>query len=178
MDVLFLFKFWILFAGFCGADVDDGVWSNKMGGVPTIPHYQFSWLHIGSQNVWWQMKWFPWVEIWGKARRDKTKQKIFRLRKPPAKLKRTAASAWKMFKPQIAKLGPICVRFEKQGQLNYNTLLSVSPPPQICGLIFQQQCKPQLIHQPCQCQDRRGSKFIWWMRQTWVPPGVCLINTL
>lgn len=29
-----------------------------------------------------------------------------------------------MFKPQIAKLGPICVRFEKQGQPNYNTLLS------------------------------------------------------
>lgn len=42
MDVLFLFKFAILFTGLRGADVDDGVWSNKMGGVPTIPHYQFS----------------------------------------------------------------------------------------------------------------------------------------
>lgn len=95
------------------------------------------------------------------------KTKNICLRMPPAKLKRTAASAWKMFKPQIAKLDPICVTFGKQGQLNYNTLLSVFLVLfQICGLIFQQQCKPELNHRTCRCQDRRGSKFIRCMCQT------------
>lgn len=85
------------------------------------------------------------------------------MRKPPAKLRGTAASAWKMFKPQIAKLDPICVKFGKQGRLNYNTLLYVSFfffGFQLCGLIFQQQCKPERIYRPRQCQERRGNKMV------------------
>lgn len=139
------------------------VWAKKMGSYPTIRFPDSAldpWMGGGK------LKDEPALHEWKSEPRlvKQNKTKIFRLRKPPAKLKRTAASAWKMFKPQIAKLDPICVTFWKQGQLNYNTLLSVFLFLfQICGLIFQQQCKPELIHRPCRCQGGRGSKFIRYM---------------
>lgn len=49
---------------------------------------------------------------------------------------------------------------------------------QIWRLMFQQQCKADLILGPRRCQERRGGNIRWRLRQTRVPPGACVLDTL